>query len=89
VTYICELPDLFNAMKDILILVACKSKLATMRSKALKAIKAVIKTQPSLLLDIGVQNLLTLRISDNSTVTREAAVDLLLQYLNNTNDETK
>lgn len=89
VTYICELPDLFNAMKDILILVACKSKLATMRSKALKAIKAVIKTQPSLLLDVGVQNLLTLRISDNSTVTREAAVDLLLQYLNRSNDETK
>jgi hypothetical protein len=38
-------------MKDIMIFVACKSKLATIRSKALKAIKAVIKVQPQLMLD--------------------------------------
>jgi len=80
VTYVCELPDLFRAMKDILIFVACKSKLATLRSKALKAVKAVVKAQPTLLMDDGIKSLIAVRISDPSTVTREAAIELLMQY---------
>ena len=81
VTYLCELPDLFTAMKDILIFVACRSRLATLRSKALKAIKALIKQEYKLLLDSGVQSLVSSRMSDPSSVTREAAIDLLLQFL--------
>ena len=80
VTYLCELPDLFTAMKDILIFVACRSRLATLRSKALKAIRALIKSEHTLLLDVGIQNLISSRISDPSSVTREAAIDLLLQF---------
>ena len=41
-----------------------------------------------LLLDSGIQNLLSLRISDSSTVTREAAVDLLLLFLNGSHTDT-
>lgn len=87
VAYLCELPDLFKAMKDILILVACKSKLATLRSKALKAIRAVIKAQPDLMLDQGIQNLVTVRMQDQSTVAREATVDLLVQFLTDKQDK--
>ena len=89
VTDICDLRDLFTVLKEILIFVACKSKLATLRSKALKAIKATIKLQPTLLLDQGIQQVISHRISDQSSIAREAAIDLLLTFFSEKQDYDK
>lgn len=44
--HLTELPDLLKGLKDTLIFVACTSKAATIRAKAMKSISKVIKFHP-------------------------------------------
>jgi len=76
-----EMSDLFAAIKDTLIWISCCPKAATLRAKALKGIKQVIKVKPENLMDEKIQQVLQLRVNDKSSVNRENALDLIAQFI--------
>ncbi len=56
-------------------------KFATLRAKAMKSIKAIIKINPDTLHEKEVLKIIQLRLMDVSSSTREATLDLLWQSL--------
>lgn len=52
-------------------------KLATLRVKAIKTIKSIVKINPENLHDQEVQKIIQLRLLDISASTREGTLDLL------------
>ena len=60
------------------------SKQATLRNKAMKIIRQLIKNDPQKMLqDEEIQTILKLRITDVSSVTRESALDILSKNIEN------
>jgi hypothetical protein len=66
-------------------------KFATLRAKAMKSIKTIIKINPDTLHEKEVLKIIQLRLMDVSSSTREATLDLLWQSLSQLNysDEDK
>ena len=78
-----EFSDLFYALKNILMCLSY-SKQATLRNKAMKIIRQLIKNDPQKMLqDEEIQTILKLRITDVSSVTRESALDILSKNIEN------
>ena len=77
---ISEIPDLFRALINILLVLSSSSKKAIVRGKALKAICKIIRLRPENLIEDGIQQIVKLRVKDSNTFTRESALDLLHQF---------
>jgi hypothetical protein len=78
-----EFGDLFFALKNMLLCLSY-SKQATLRSKAMKIIRQLIKNDPeNMLQDSEIQAILKLRITDVSSITRESALDILFKNIDN------
>lgn len=76
-----EFRDVFYSLKNMLLCVSY-SKHATLRNKVMKIIKKLIKSNPiEMLGDAEVQQILKIRITDASAVTRESALDILHKNL--------
>ncbi|CDW77530.1 heat repeat domain containing protein [Stylonychia lemnae] len=75
-----QLRDILQALKNTML---CMSyfRQATIRAKAIKAIKSIIKINPENLLDANVQQIILLRLKDQSANTRETTLDLVSQYI--------
>ena len=75
-----EFKDLVGALKNMLMCLSY-SKVATIRGKIMKIIKKLIKCDPSQLKDRDIQQILKLRITDVSSMTREGALDIIHRNL--------
>lgn len=71
-----EVRDLFQALKNVMLCISYQ-KFATLRAKAMKTIKAIIKINPETLNEKEVLKIIQLRLMDVSSSTREATLDLL------------
>lgn len=68
--------DIFKALKNVMLCVSYM-KLATLRAKAIKTIKSLIKINPENLHDQQILKIVHLRLMDVSASTRESTLDLL------------
>ncbi len=75
-----ELRHLFEALKNTMLCISY-FKQATLRARAIKAIKNLVKIDPENLLDTLVQQIIQLRLRDISSSTRESTIDLISQYV--------
>jgi len=83
-----ELRDLFEAMKNVMLCISYL-KLATLRVKAMKAIKKLIVVDPEILSDSQILKIIQLRLADVSSSTREMTLDLLWHCLTKVNFENE
>jgi HEAT repeat associated with sister chromatid cohesion len=79
-----EVRDIFQALKNVMLCISYL-RLATLRAKAMKTIKKVIKINPELLNDSEILKIIQLRLLDVSSSTRETTLDLLWQSLTKLN----
>jgi flagellar motor component MotA len=64
-------------------------KFATLRAKAMKIIKKLIKLSPEILHDKDIMKILSLRLMDVSSSTRESTLDLLWYCLTKVDFDTE
>lgn len=75
-----EIRDMFSLLKNVMLCISYV-KLATLRAKAMKVIKKVIKMDPETLHEEEILKIIKLRLVDVSASTRETTLDLLYQTL--------
>lgn len=71
---------MFLALKNVMLCISYM-KLASLRAKALKSIKKIVKINPETINDEEIQRIVALRLMDVSSQTREMTLDLLWHCL--------
>ena len=83
-----EVKEMFQALKNVMLCLSYM-KFATLRAKAMKIIKKLIKLSPEILHDKDIMKILSLRLMDVSSSTRESTLDLLWYCLTKVDFDTE